>query len=362
MEQLKQGNQAVGQDVMPTGPNPADYLSYLHEKRSQEKVYGDFIFADEKMLRIKEIVEQIAEANVPVLISGESGTGKEVIARLIHQSSGRRDAPFVAVNCAAIPQTLLESELFGFEKGSFTGAHQRHAGKFEQASGGTLLLDEITETDQGLQAKLLRALQEKEIERIGGVGPISVNTRIIATTNRDIASLVREGSFRQDLYYRLYVINLEIPPLRHRPKDIEVLTRHFLRTSAAQYHRPNITITQEAMNKLVRHTWPGNVRELQNVLQRVVLMTQTEVITAQDVSIDNPIKARDQDWIKYLPIGRKMREVETQFILETLKNHQGNRTHSAKTLGISLRTLRNKINEFIVEGHDIPQPMTGKPL
>ena len=362
MEQGKNLSRAIPEDVVMPAPSPVDYLSYIQERRGQEKSHSEFIFADEKMLRIKEIVEQIAEANVPVLISGESGTGKEVVARMIHQSSTRRDAPFVAVNCAAIPGTLLESELFGFEKGAFTGAHQRHAGKFEQAVGGTLLLDEITETDPALQAKLLRALQEKEIERIGGHGPVTVNCCIIATTTRDIAAMVREGKFRQDLYYRLYVINLEVPPLRQRPKDIEVLTRHFLKTFCTQYQRPNLTIAQEAMNKLVRYPWPGNVRELQNVLQRVVLMSHHDIITGTDVALEPQTKAQDKDWIKHLPIGRRMREVETHFILETLKHHQGNRTHSAKTLGISLRTLRNKINEFIVEGFEIPQPMTGKPL
>lgn len=346
----------------PSSPGPAEYLSYLQEKKSQDRPQTEFIFADEKMLRIKEVVEQIAEANVPVLISGESGTGKEMIARMIHQASSRRNAPFVALNCAAIPSTMLESELFGFEKGSFTGAHQRHQGKFEQAMGGSLLLDEITETDLGLQAKLLRALQEREIERLGGTGPIAVNARIIATTNRDLAAMVREGTFRQDLYYRLYVINLEIPPLRHRSKDTEVLTRHFLKAFCLQYKRPPLTISQEAMNKVLRYPWPGNVRELQNVIQRVVLMTQNDIVTANDIVLENQTKGHAQDWIKHLPIGRKMREVETNFILETLKSHQGNRTHCAKTLGISLRTLRNKINEFIVEGYEIPQALTGKAL
>lgn len=366
MEHPKSDNRAVAHDFESQGPTPDDYLKYVQEKRTLERLApearSEFIFADEKMLRIKEIVEQIANANVPVLITGESGTGKEVIARMIHRTSNRKAGPFVAINCAAMPATLLESELFGFEKGSFTGANQRHLGKFEQAAGGTLLLDEVTETDQNLQAKLLRALQEKEIERIGGNGPISVDTRIIATSNRDIAQTVSEGKFRQDLFYRLYVIHLEIPPLRQRPKDIEVLTRHFLRGFSQQYGR-QMNITADAMNKLVKYSWPGNVRELQNVVQRAVIMNHgTDLVTADDLALEPAKVTDDLEWVKHLPIGKPMHQVERHFILETLKNHNGNRTHSAKTLGISLRTLRNKINEFSAAGCEIPQPQSGKGL
>ena len=342
------------------------YLRYLRDKKQDNPNQGglqcDFIFADEKMLKIKETVKQVSNANVPVLITGESGTGKEVIARMIHRLSNRKNQPFVAINCAALPSSLLESELFGFEKGSFTGADQKHQGKFEQASGGTLLLDEITETDRSLQAKLLRSLQESEIERIGGKGPIPINTRIIATSNRDISQAVLQGTFRQDLFYRLYVIHLEIPPLRQRTKDIEVLTRHFLKSFATKFDRKNLGISADAMNKMVRYNWPGNVRELQNVIQRAVLMCKTDLLSATDIIMESSKPESELEWVKHLPIGRKMREVETQFIIETLKKHNGNRTHSAKTLGISLRTLRNKINEFLNEGFVVPQPMTGKPL
>lgn len=362
-------NSAIAHDFEESKVSSQDYLNYLQEKQKRERLAKanpqaptNFIFADEKMLRIREIIKQIADANVPVLISGESGTGKEVIARMIHQSSNRKGDPFVAVNCAALPPTLLESELFGFEKGAFTGAHQQHIGKFEQAHGGTLLLDEVTETDQGLQAKLLRALQEQEIERIGGEGPIKIDTRIIATTNRDIARSVKDGRFRQDLFYRLYVIHLEIPPLRDRPKDIEVLTRHFLKSFSVQFKGEAATLTADAMQKLLKYPWPGNVRELQNVIQRAVLMTQGNTVTAKEFVLEQKKIDEDLEWVKHLPIGQKMREVETQFILETLRTHNGNRTHSAKTLGISLRTLRNKINEFVLEGHEVPQPTTGKAL
>lgn len=367
MEHVKATSEALAHSIDGKAPNPGDYLSYIQEQKNKDRrpqgsSHGDFIFADEKMLRIKGIVEQIANANVPVLITGESGTGKEVIARMIHNASNRRQEQFVAINCAALPPSLLESELFGFEKGAFTGAVQRHLGKFEQASGGTLLLDEVTETESSLQAKLLRALQEGEIERIGGSGPVKVDTRIIATTNRDITACVKEGLFRQDLFYRLYVIHLEIPPLRQRPKDIEVLSRHFLKQFGSDYSGRNIIMSAEAMNKLTRYSWPGNVRELQNVIQRAVLMANHDVLTADDFPLEQKTPKNDQDWVKHLPIGRKMRDVETQFILQTLASHQGNRTHSAKTLGISLRTLRNKINEFVIEGHEVPQPTCGKAL
>ena len=363
----KESSGAIAHDTnsnQPT-PSPAEYLAYMKDKKKAERITPNsynFIFADEKMLRIKEIVDQIADANVPVLITGESGTGKEIVARMIHRRSAREGGPFTAINCAALPSNLLESELFGYEKGAFTGAETKHIGKFEQASGGTLLLDEVTETDHGLQAKLLRALQEKEIERIGGTGPISVNTRIIATSNRDIAKTVSEGKFRQDLFYRLYVIHLEIPPLRQRPKDIEVLTRHFLKVFSKQYRNQEITISADAMSQLVKYNWPGNVRELQNILQRAVLMAQSNMLTSDDFNLTSREPTNELSWVQHLPLGQKMRTVETHFIIETLREHNGNRTHSAKTLGISLRTLRNKINEFLNEGYEVPQPTMGKPL
>lgn len=366
MSQLNSGNGAIAHNpAKPDAVSSNEYLEHIRNQKKQEKKprqQTEFIFADEKMMKIREVIHQIASANVPVLISGESGTGKEIVARMIHACSQRKKDPFIAVNCAALPSSLLESELFGFEKGAFTGADHRHQGKFEQANGGTLLLDEVTETDQSLQAKLLRALQESEIERLGGSGPVKIDTRIIATTNRDIAKTVTEGDFRQDLFYRLYVIHLEIPPLRERRKDIEVLTRHFLKSFSVQFKGQPASITADAMQKLVKYPWPGNVRELQNVIQRAVLMSNTNTITADEFVLENKKVDNNLEWVRHLPIGRKMREVETQFIIETLKNHNGNRTHSAKTLGISLRTLRNKINEFTIEGYEIPQPTSGKAL
>ena len=365
------GNQSAAEGLVDSPAiSSADYLNYIQEQKGpREQVVESvvaspqsttFIAADDKMLRVREIIDQIKNTVVPVLITGESGVGKEVVARAIHDGSSRASGPFVAVNCAALPSNLLESELFGHEKGAFTGASQRHIGKFELADNGTLLLDEVTEMDPNLQAKLLRALQEKEIERVGGNGPIPVKTRIIATTNRDIMQAVAQGQFRQDLYYRLHVIQLEIPALRERPKDIEVLAFHFLNHYCAQFGKENMELTIDARQKLLKHTWSGNVRELQNVIQRAVLLTAGRSITANDLPIEAEKGVNATEWVGHLPIGRSMRDVETHFILETLKHHQGNRTHAARTLGISLRTLRNKINEFTAEGIEVMGPTSGR--
>ena len=368
MYKSSQSNSATAESLVSPQTTQADYLRYAQLQKEQDQAGSVpaedlvFIAADDKMARIKDVIEQIKDTTVPIFISGESGVGKEVIARSIHKNSKRNSEPFVAVNCAALPTNLLESELFGHEKGSFTGAVQRHIGKFEQATNGTLLLDEITEMDPSLQAKLLRALQEKEIERVGGNGPIAVNTRIIATSNRDIAAAVAAGQFRQDLYYRLHVIQLEVPALRDRSKDIEILAWHFLKTYCDKFAKPIMELSHDARQKLKNHTWPGNVRELQNVIQRAVLLTAGNVITAANLPIEQDRTTGSNDWISALPIGRQLREVETHFILETLKHHQGNRTHAAKTLGISLRTLRNKINEFTTAGIDVMAPQNGRYL
>lgn len=341
----------------------AEYLEHLGVNSGQLKDSSEdvlFLSADPKMQQLKEIVLQIADANVPVLITGESGTGKEIVAQAIHKASGRKNKDFVAVNCAAVPGPLLESELFGFEKGAFTGANQRHLGKFQQADGGTLLLDEVTEIDSALQAKLLRAIQERKIERLGGSGPIPVDTRIIATSNRDMVQAVAQGIFRQDLYYRLYVIHLEIPPLRERPADIEFFSTYFLKKYSRQFGRTAPTLTSEARKKLAIHPWRGNVRELENVMQRVVLMTQGEIVEATQIQFGDKGDVLRSDWIGTLPIGRSLREIETQFILKTLEHHEGNRTHAARTLGISLRTLRNKINEFSADGMTVIGPGHGR--
>lgn len=338
-----------------------EYLKYAQNK-FQRSSTRHFLALDEKMIRIQDVIEQIAGANVAVLITGESGVGKEVIAKAVYQSSIRSAGPFVAINCAALPPSLLEAELFGYEKGAFTGATQRHLGKFEQAQGGTLLLDEISEMDPSLQAKLLRVLQEKEIERLGGSGPVSVDVRIIATSNRNLPQAVEDGSFRQDLYYRLHVINIEVPALRDRPRDIELLANQFLNQFSEQFGKPAMTFAPDALQKLLMHKWPGNVRELNNVIQRAALLATNSILTAREIPIEisaSTQSAKD-NWIAALPIGRSLAEVETQFILETLKSHSGNRTHAAKTLDISLRTLRNKINEFTSAGIHVMAPVGNK--
>ncbi len=341
------------------------YLDFIQNRKERRaaRPEGHTLFptADEKMMRIQDIIWQIAASQAPILITGESGVGKEVVARAIYEASPHpKTSPFVAVNCAAMPATLLESELFGFEKGAFTGADHRHIGKFEQANQGTILLDEITEIELSLQSKLLRVLQEKEIDRIGGSAPIPIQARIIATTNQDLTKAVAQGKFRQDLYYRLYVLHIEIPPLRERPRDIEFLAKNFLQEYAIQNGRPSLHFTVEAIERLKAHKWPGNVRELQNVVQRAAILSSSDQLTLSNLLFEGEDVPLSQDWIASLPIGKSLRSIETQFILETLKHHQGNRTHAAKTLGISLRTLRNKINEFMAEGIDVISPVTGR--
>ncbi len=346
--------------VHPSGPDHgAEYISYVREQNelSEKEVHSpdSFIACDDSMLRIKELIKQIGSSSVSVLISGESGTGKEIIAKFIHDNSDRREKGFVAVNCAALPPSLLESELFGFEKGAFTGANHRHVGKFELASGGTLLLDEITEIETSLQAKLLRAIQEQEIERIGGRETIKINTRIIATSNRNLKEAVAKGTFREDLYYRLQVLPIEVPPLRERSKDIRYLALSFTKRFGLDYGKPDLSLTADAINCLLTYTWPGNVRELQNTIHRIVLMAQGNYIDMLDLP-DSIKGKRHDEWVDLLPVGKSLESLETQFILETLKYHHGNRTHTAKTLGISIRTLRNKINEFTGKGLKVIGP------
>jgi len=289
-----------------------------------------------------ERATQIAPSSATVLIEAESGTGKELLARMIHGESARSGGPFIAVNCAALPENLLESELFGFERGSFTGAQASKPGKFELASGGTLLLDEIGEMAPILQAKLLRVLQEKEVDRIGGREPVKIDVRVIATTNRDLLSLVQAGDFREDLYYRLNVIRLAIPPLRERPADIPLLADFFCQRYAREFGRAKICCSPKAVERLLQHSWPGNVRELENTIQRAVALSAGSDIEAGDICLPcvPPPVGRN------LAGGTTVREMERQLIQKTLQDTGGNRTRAARLLGISLRTLRNKLNEF----------------
>lgn len=299
--------------------------------------------ADSKMQQVLQMAESVAGSRATVLIHGESGTGKELLARYIHAKSNRSSNSFVALNCAAVPEGLLESELFGYEKGAFTGADQRKPGKFELANDSTFLLDEISEMPLLLQAKLLRVIQEGEVERLGGKGPVKVNVRLIATTNKSLHGMVENGEFREDLFYRLNVIPLEIPPLRKRVKDIELLSRMFVEMSSAENGIETKSFSNDAMKKLLHWDWPGNVRELQNVVERTVLLSNAPLINEGEISIKDYGRSKDERGIKP---GMTVSEAEKLLILKTLDFTGQNRTKAAQLLGISIRTLRNKINEY----------------
>jgi DNA-binding NtrC family response regulator len=300
---------------------------------------------DPSMRQVVDFVEAIADSEATVLITGESGVGKEVLAQHIHRRSRRVNGPFVAVNCAALPDTLLESELFGFEKGAFTGAVQSRPGKFEIANGGTILLDEISEMPSSLQAKLLRVLQEHTVDPIGARAPVQVDIRVLATSNRDLTRAVAEGEFRQDLYYRLDVIGVEIPPLRERPRDIEPLARHFVQKHAVRNRRPAPVLTDEILDHLLQQTWAGNVRELENFMERAVLLTRGTQMRLGDLhlsrSAPTPFPAESS---ADGPVT--LAQMERRMILSTLQGTGGNRTRAAELLGVSVRTIRNKINEY----------------
>jgi two-component system response regulator FlrC len=302
------------------------------------------ITKDPNMYSIKAFAAKVASSNATVFIQGESGTGKELFARFIHNQSGRKDRPFVALNCAALPETLLESELFGYEKGAFTGAIRNREGKFELANTGTLLLDEVTEIPLHLQAKLLRVIQENEVDRLGGRYPVRVDVRIIATTNVRIEDRVKESKFRKDLYYRLNVIPLRIPPLRERPGDIVQLAEFFLAGYSAENGLKAASFTPEALRKLADYSWPGNVRELQNVVQRAVLISEAASVGSDCIILDPGIEEEttQTSGFSLMPLC----EVEKIMIAKALSTFEGNRTRAAEILGISVRTLRNKLAEY----------------
>ena len=334
------------------------------------------IFEDKAMEAVIALAEQVAASEASILITGESGTGKEVLAHHVHRKSHRTDKQFISINCAAIPENLLESELFGHEKGAFTGAVARRIGKFEEADGGTLLLDEISEMDVRLQAKLLRVLQERIIDRVGGGKPIKVNIRVIATSNRDLNQAVRDGTFREDLLYRLNVVNLKIPPLRERPADIMALANHFARKYAAVNSVPVRTLSDGAKRTLASHTWRGNVRELENTIHRAVLLAQGSEIgeaairlpdgsrVTDAVAITTPVAiaraAQAAEAVNREMVGRTVADVERDLIIQTLGHCLGNRTHAANILGISIRTLRNKLKIYSDEGVAVPMPGGGE--
>jgi len=299
--------------------------------------------ADARMKKVLEIAENVAASRATVLICGESGTGKELVARFIHARSNRSSKPFVALNCAAVPDGLLESELFGYERGAFTGADARKTGKFESAHNSTFLLDEISELPINLQAKILRVIQEGEVERVGGLKPMKVDVRLIAATNKNLAELVETGAFREDLYYRLNVIPIEIPPLRQRAADVEMLSQHFVEVSCAANGLEAKSLDASALLKLKNWSWPGNVRELQNVIECTVLLSSARLIGASDIAIESRGVAERSPELK---AGMKIEEAERLLIMKTLEFTEQNRTHAAQLLGISIRTLRNKLNEY----------------
>jgi DNA-binding NtrC family response regulator len=328
------------------------------------------VVRDAAMQSVITLADQVAASDASILITGESGVGKEVVARYIHQKSRRASRPFISVNCAAIPDNLLESELFGHEKGAFTGAVARRIGKFEEANGGTLLLDEISEMDARLQAKLLRAIQEREIDRVGGAKPVKVDIRILATSNRDLAQAVKDGAFREDLLYRLNVVNLRLPPLRERPGDVVALAEHFARKYAAANGLPNKPLSEEAKRRLAGHSWPGNVRELENAIHRAVLLSTGPEVQDDAIRLPDgqPLSSPDAgartaqaayqaaETVTRAFVGQTVAAMEQQLILDTLTHCLGNRTHAATILGISIRTLRNKLKEYGDAGVAVPPP------
>jgi len=331
-------------------PRPFD-LSAIQKLLGQFNAKKDkriIISASPEMAKILKHVERIARSHSNTFIYGESGTGKEVIAGLIHQKSKRSQKPFIRVNCAALPETLIESEFFGHEKGSFTGAHSKRIGRFELADQGTLLLDEISEIPLSLQVKLLRVVQEQEFERVGGVNPIHVDVRLISTSNRKMREAISQGEFREDLYYRLNVIPIFLPPLRERKEDILPLTEFFIKQVCEKNHLALKTFTKKAEEKLLRYSWPGNIRELRNVIEHSIVMDFSEEIEENHLFLEPLFIETGSSSIPSFSSkkGLTLKEVEKEHILETLKRHQYNRTNTAKELGVSTRTLRNKLNLY----------------
>jgi two-component system response regulator FlrC len=371
-------------------PPDAELIAAVLEAVTQED--NRMIANDDITKRVLVLADKIAPSEATVLITGESGTGKEVMSRYIHRKSKRKDGTFIALNCAAIPETLLESELFGHEKGAFTGAATRRIGKFEEASGGTLLLDEISEMHPLLQAKLLRAIQEKEITRVGSNEAVKVDVRLIATSNRNLQESVRRGEFREDLYFRLNVVNIDLPPLRERPNDIVPLSQFFIDKYAEANGLPSKKLSLESEAKVRAYHWRGNIRELENTMHRAILMSIEDQIEPDAIHLSDMAGASGMGNISYQApaasgvssagqannkppsdtptitapaiqniggvenlIGKTIADVERTMILNTLDHCLGNRTHAANILGISIRTLRNKLNQYKDEGIAVPE-------
>lgn len=339
---------------------------------------GDAVVADEKSIKLLALADKVAKTDASVMILGPSGSGKEVMSRYIHNASLRKDGPFVAINCAAIPDNMLEATLFGYEKGAFTGAVQACPGKFEQAQGGTILLDEISEMDLSLQAKLLRVLQEREVERLGSRKSIKLDVRVLATSNRDLKSYVQEGNFREDLYYRLNVFPIAWPALCERPGDIEPLSKHLIERHCQKLGMPVPTLTASATDKLMSYSWPGNVRELDNVMQRALILSDNAVIDSEQILLEGldwqdasslqvavetgvcqvpdvkPVAEATSSLASGSGLGGELRDQEYAIILEILEECNGRRKEMAEKLGISPRTLRYKLAKMRDAGIDIP--------
>ena len=302
------------------------------------------------MVDLLETVAQVAPSEATVLITGESGTGKELIAGAIHFNSTRKDGPFVKMNCAAVTETLLESELFGHEKGAFTGAHRQKEGRFRQANGGSLFLDEVSEMSVGMQVKLLRALQEREITRVGGETSVSIDVRVIAATNKDLLQEVKHGNFREDLYYRLNVVTLKVPPLRERREDIPLLAQHFLSTFSEKNHKQIKGVTPQAMDRFLKYAWPGNVRELMNAVERAVVLSRSDYLDEQDLplSLRENERSEDQSVLSKGGVSANLplEDVEKATILRTLESSMGNKSEAARRLGITRKTLHKKLKKY----------------
>lgn len=347
----------------PTGTFPPPDVSYRMQQapfspaRRPPMAGGEFIYRDPVMLGVLQRAQRIAQSNASVLVRGESGTGKEVIARYIHRHSPRASGPFVAVNCAAIPEQLLESELFGHERGAFSGALGQRIGKLEAAQNGTILLDEISEMDRHLQAKLLRVVQEREVDRIGGRTPIRLNVRIIATTNKDLEQEVIRQTFREDLYFRLNVIAVHMPSLRDRPQDILALAEHFIEKYRWENGRNTCRLSPAAASALLAHDWPGNVRELENTIHRALVLTTDSTIGVPALEVGPSLggsRAAETPAEMSTFVGRKLHLVERDIIIGTLRSTGGNRTKTSAILGLSIRALRNKICLYIAQGIEVP--------
>jgi len=327
-------------------------IEALRRQLLDRGAFGELVGNSAPMREIYSLVEQVASSSASVLITGESGTGKELVARTIHQLSPRRAKPFIGINCSAIPETLMESELFGHEKGAFTGAATRRAGCFELAEGGTLLLDEIAEMPSTLQSKLLRVIEERAVRRLGSRHEIAVDVRLLAATNQDPQTAVAKGTLREDLLYRINVFRIQLPSLKDRKEDIPLLAQYLVTSLAQKHSRPARFLSPAALSALQFHAWPGNVRELRNVIERAVVICSGEQVERHHFApypIDQRERLRNEDTITF-PVGTPIEEVERQMIIRTIKKTRNNKTRAAELLGISLKTLHNKLNLYRERG------------